>query len=122
MCDCAYDSSSCSSDDETNSNGGKTKLTCSLYEFCGGKKDLELKVNLEELDVKNLTLSDFDENKCKVLYNGNKLRIFINSFDGVVRKSRVFETEKNIKAKTEAVRKKLWEVLFSIEQLLKKPL
>ena len=76
-----------------------------MYEFCGGKKDLELKVNLEELDVNNLTLTDFDENKCKVLYNGNKLRIFINSFDGVVRKSRVFETKKNVKVKTEAVRK-----------------
>ena len=120
MCDSAYDSSSCSSDNETNNNGGKTKLTCSLYEFCGGKKDLELKVNLEELDVNNLTLTDFDENKCKVLYNGNKLRIFMNSFDGVVRKSRVFETEKNIKVKTEAVRKKLWEVFLAIEQLLKK--
>ena len=95
MCDCTYDRSSCSSDDETNANSGKTKLTCSLYEFCGGKKDLELKVNLEELDVNNITLTDFDENKCKVLYNGNKLRIFIDSFDGVVKKSRVFETEKH---------------------------
>ena len=76
-----------------------------MYEFCGGKKDLELKVNLEEFDVNNLTLTDFDENKCKVLYNGNKLRIFKNSFDGVVRKSRVFETKKNVKVKTEAVRK-----------------
>ena len=54
-----------------------------------------------------ITLTDFDENKCKVLYNGNKLRIFIDSFEGVVNKSRVFETEKNIKVKREAVRKKL---------------
>ena len=30
MCDCTYDSSSCSSDDETNASSGKTLLTVLL--------------------------------------------------------------------------------------------
>ena len=63
MCACEYSDSSCSSDNETkNDESGITKLTCGLYEFCGGKKDLELKVNLEEIDVNNITLTDFKEN------------------------------------------------------------
>ena len=119
MCDCEY--SSCSSDEETEDiESGIKKLTCTLYEFCGGKRDLELKVKLEEIDVNNITLTDFDENRCKVLYDGKKFRIFIESFDAVIRKSRVFETEKNLKVKTDAVRKKLWDIFFAIEQLLKK--
>ena len=56
----------------------------------------------------------------KFFYEGKKFRMFIESFDVVIRKSRLFETEKNLKVKTEAVRKKLWVVFFAIEQLLEK--
>ena len=98
-----------------------TELTCYIYEVRKNRKDLHLSVKIDEFDPSKLTLLEDELNpeNFKLLYDGKKFRLFIESLYGKVKKSRVFECEYlSMKDDLTKSKKCLYEVFFSIKELV----
>ena len=69
-----------------------TELSCYIYEVGNCKKDLHLSVNLNDFDSSKLSLEvdQLNSENFKVLYNGNKFRLFVKKLYGKVKQSRAF--------------------------------
>ena len=72
-----------------------TELSCYIYEVGNCKKDLHLSVNLNDFDSSKLSLEvdQLNSENFKVLYNGNKFRLFVKktkNIYGKVKQSRAF--------------------------------
>ena len=66
-----------------------TEFICYIYEVGNCKKDLHLSVNLNDFDSSKLRLEvdKLNSENFKVLYNGNKFRLFVKELYGKVNKS-----------------------------------
>ena len=64
-----------------------TELTCYIYEVGKCRKDLHLSVKIDEFNPSKRTLLEDDLNpeNFKLLYGGQKFRLFIENFYGKVK-------------------------------------
>ena len=99
-----------------------TELSCYIYEVVNGKKDLHLSANLNDFDSSKLSLEvdKLNSENFKVLYNGNKFRLFVKKLYGKVKPSRAFEDREYLSIKDDCgiAKKKLYEVFFAIKELI----
>ena len=98
-----------------------TGLTCYIYEVGKCRKDLHLSVKIDEFDPAKLALLEDDLNpeNFKLLYDGQKFRLFIENLYGKVKTSRVFGNGYlSIKDDVMKAKKCLYEVFFIIKELV----
>ena len=86
-------------------------LNFSIYEMCGYSKQLELGVHISDFDKSKLglCLCKFNPSNYDMLYDGKKFRLFLNAFNGKIKKSRCFEQELRLKVKDARVSLVLYE-------------
>ena len=99
-----------------------TELSCYIYEVGNCKKDLHLSVNLNDFNSSKLSLEvdKLNSENFKVLYNGNKFRLFVKKLYGKVKQGRAFEDREYLSIKDDCgiAKKKLYEVFSVIKELI----
>ena len=99
-----------------------TKFTCYIYEVGSCKKDLELSISLEEFDPSRLSLvvNELNEDNFKILYDGQKFRLYVDKLYARVKTSRVYEQEYlSIKDDHTKAKERLMKVFAAIKKLVK---
>ena len=83
---------------------------------------MELGVHISDFDKSKLGLCpcEFNPSNYDVLYDGKKFRMFLNAFNGKIKKSRYFEQGLWLKVKDARVRLVLYEIFWHIRMKLEK--
>ena len=125
MCDC-YDSSDYSSDDNRKLLGDLDSklipLTFSNYEKYGSEKNLlDTAVNITDFEESKVSINrnGLNNDNFDILYDGKPFRLYLKAFCGIIKRSKYFKREKNIKIKDRMLTRLLWEVIICIEQLVR---
>ena len=124
MCDSDYSGDEeCSYPSQIYPRGYELKpLSFIGYEMCGNSKQLELGVPLTDLDLTKLSVvrDNFNPSNFNVLYDGNKLRVFLKAFPTIMKRSKFYERKKYIKIKDKCISEIWWQTCWKIAQLLMK--
>ena len=91
-------------------------LTFAIYEMCGYTKQLELGVHISDFDKSKLNLSpcELNPNNYELMYDGKKFCLFIDAFNGNIKKSRCFAEEEWVKVKDDCLIGMLFEIFWNI--------
>ena len=83
------------------------------------EKKLECAIFLIGFDVEKISVVSQNDNIYQIFYVGKPFRVATKAFYGIIKRSKVFATERKIKVKDPVVSKQLWELMCHIMQLVR---
>ena len=125
LCDC-YDSSDYTSDDDRNLIGDSSSklvpLNFTNHEKYGfHEKLLDTSVYLIDFNKNKMSIkrNEFNNNNFDILHDDKPFRIYLRAFTRIIKRSKYFKRQKNIKVKDPMVSRLLWDLFHNVQELVR---